>query len=100
MLWRWFEFFFILPFRWYVVHVHNWKEQRQCCKVCGSADGFNFHVPDRIWNQVVPPKYRSRVVCLACFDRMAKAKEVDYTTSLQELCFAGDMGSFSVTKTS
>lgn len=86
----WFEHFCILPFRWWRVHCQNWREARQRCKVCGCADGFNFHVPDEVWEAVVPRKFQTRVVCLRCFDRFAKEKEVDYATSILDFCFAGD----------
>lgn len=64
--------------------------QRQTCKACGSPDKFNFHVPDRIWRSVVPERLWNCVVCLGCFDGFAKAKDVDYSTSLKALYFAGD----------
>lgn len=86
----WIEHFVILPIRWYRIHISNWREQRQQCKLCGAADGLNFTVPDEVWNEVVPPPLRKRVICMACFDRCAKQKEVDWATSLQELWFAGD----------
>lgn len=91
---RWIEHFFILPVRWYKQNYRNWRELRQRCKVCGYRDKFDFHVPDEIWQQVVPLKYQNRVVCLACFDDFAKKKGVDYSTALKELCFAGDIVSF------
>ena len=40
------------------------EPQQQTCKVCGQADKFNFHVPDKVWKTVVPPPYCERVVCL------------------------------------
>lgn len=64
--------------------------QQQRCKVCWHADRFNFHVPDDVWASVVPPPFRERVVCLACFDRFACEAEIDYTESLDVLCFVGD----------
>jgi hypothetical protein len=70
---------------------------RQTCKVCLRADQFNFHVPDGVWSGVVPKEYRNRVVCLACFDRFAEKRQVDYSTCLESLYFAGDYCSFEFT---
>jgi hypothetical protein len=64
---------------------------RQRCKVCWSADGFNFNVPNSVWEAVVPPELRNHVVCLRCFDDLAMAAGIDYQDHLDpELYFAGD----------
>lgn len=68
--------------------------RRQTCKVCGRPDKFDFHVPDPVWKKVVPPAYRNKVVCLACFDRFAFDKQIDYSEALEILYFAGDRASF------
>lgn len=72
----------------------NTSDQRQTCKVCGRPDKFNFHVPDQIWNEVVPEEYRNRVVCLYCFDEFAERAGKRYAASLRELIFAGDAATF------
>ena len=69
--------------------------QRQRCKACGRYDKFDFHVPDDIWEAVVPQHLRTRVVCLFCFDEYARQRGIDYAPYLRELCFAGDRASFS-----
>lgn len=69
---------------------------RQTCKVCGRPDKFDFHVSDGIWFAVVPSAFQTKVVCLACFDDFAKQKEVDYSTSLQVVYFAGDKAAFEL----
>lgn len=84
------EHFVILPVRWFRFHCRAWRDMRQRCKVCGCRDKFNFHVPDDLWERVVPPRYRNRVVCLACFDDFAKRRGVAYATSLETVYFAGD----------
>ncbi len=48
--------------------------------MCSRADGFNFNVPDDLWEQVVPPVLRNGVVCLPCFDHLASARGIDYAT--------------------
>lgn len=65
--------------------------QRQRCKACWSACGFDYHVTDEAWAAVVPEALRDRVVCLMCFDRFARAAGIDYRGALSpELYFAGD----------
>ena len=68
--------------------------QRQTCKVCWKPDGFDFHMPDEVWEQVVPPEFKNRVVCLLCFDGFADKKGVDYTKYLHTLHFAGNAACF------
>ena len=64
--------------------------QKQRCKVCWNADGFNFHVPDAIWKAVVPQFLQHRAVCLSCFDRMVTEREIDYAPHLGTIYFAGE----------
>lgn len=66
------------------------SQQYQTCKVCGHRDKFTFHVADEIWEKVVPSDYKSKVVCLACFDTFAKEKGISYKDALDLLCFTGD----------
>ena len=66
----------------------------QRCKVCDRRDKFDFHVSDGTWAAVVPPTFRNRVVCLACFDDLACQKGVDYSTEITTIYFAGDAASF------
>lgn len=68
--------------------------RRQKCKVCGCPDKFDFHVPDETWESVVPPRYRNKVVCLACFDKFAFEKQIDYSDSVEVLYFAGERAVF------
>jgi hypothetical protein len=68
----------------------------QMCKACGRRDKMDFHVPDDVWEAVVPARLRSRVVCLACFDGFAKQRGVEYAPHLSEICFAGDKASLSL----
>jgi hypothetical protein len=64
--------------------------ERQTCKVCRRIDEFDFRVSDEVWRAVVPLRFRKQVVCLACFDRFAAWKGVDYSSHLRILYFAGD----------
>lgn len=62
--------------------------------MCGRPDKFDFQVPDDIWRLIVPSKYQTKVVCLACFDDFATARDIDYSMSLRTLYFAGGKTSF------
>lgn len=67
---------------------------RQTCKACGQIDKLNFDVPDAVWAAVVPLELQNRVVCLACFDTLARKNNVDYAASLKAVYFAGDAAAF------
>jgi hypothetical protein len=68
--------------------------KRQRCRVCSCEDKFNFSVPDDVWQEVVPPQYQNKVVCLPCFDEFARKQNVDYSESIEVLYFAGRQASF------
>ena len=65
------------------------------CKACGRPDKFDFHVPDKIWASIIPAEYRSKVVCLYCFDEFAGQKDIDYYPHLSKLYFAGRQATFT-----
>jgi hypothetical protein len=67
---------------------------QQTCKACGLPDRFDFNVPDDLWHAVVPLPLRNRVVCLTCFDKFARERDVDYANAIHNLYFAGDQASF------
>ena len=68
---------------------------RKLCGVCGRPDKFVYHVPDDIWERVVPGVLKNRVVCLVCFDDLAAMRRVNYARHLTvRLRFAGDAASF------
>jgi hypothetical protein len=88
---------------YYIVRKERLKMSltRQRCKVCWKVDKFDFHVPDDLWEKIVPPEFQNRVVCLACFDDFAKEKDIDYVQYLDDyLYFAGDRGTLIFTATS
>ena len=66
------------------------SEMGQTCKACGRRDKFNFHVPDYIWRQVVPPGLVNLVICLDCFDEFADEAGIDYAPLISELYFVGN----------
>lgn len=93
-LWLLFQYFIILPIRWYRSHIRVWGSGNQRCKVCGQTTGYCFQVPNDVWAAVVPRRWVGLVVCLWCFDRFAKEREVDYSTSLSDMIFIGEKGNF------
>jgi hypothetical protein len=70
--------------------------QRQTCKCCLRPDGFSFHLPDDVWNRIVPEEYRNRVLCLFCFDRFALEAGADYTSYISDMMFVGDAADFDL----
>lgn len=73
----------------------NIDTSRQICKVCGSLDYFNFNVPDKIWQKIVPKKYQNKVVCLPCFDKFATIKNINYAKYFSDFLFVGDKAYFT-----
>jgi len=67
---------------------------QQTCKVCDRMDCFNFHLPDWLWQRVVPKRLWNRVVCLCCFDEFAAKKKIEYAQHLRSLYFAGQQAMF------
>jgi len=59
-----------------------WSFERCKAPHCkGRRNIIGFHVPDEIWNAVVPKGIN--IVCLACFDEMAQAKGIKYQSVLK-----------------
>lgn len=56
---------------------------REICKLCYQINTVGFHVPDHIWEAVVPPEVRTRVVCLACFTRLADEKLIPWDCQIE-----------------
>ena len=75
-------------------HIDLRGMRRQTCKVCKCQDKFNFHVSDKVWKKAVPLEFQNNVVCLSCFDELARKQNVDYSDSLEVLYFAGDQAIF------
>jgi len=66
------------------------KSSQQTCRSCHCIDKYNFHVPDHLWQRVVPTNLRHSVVCLECFDRFASEKNIQYAHFLDVVYFAGE----------
>jgi len=71
---------------------------RQTCKMCGCKQYFEFRVPDDLWDEVVPERYRKTALCLACFDACAfEAMRQDWPTEVLWITFVGRWTVFNVT---
>ena len=66
----------------------------QACSNCGYSSCFDFHLPDWLWQNVVPNGLWSGVVCLCCFDSFAKQRGIQYAEYLHVLYFSGQQASF------
>src|SRR5512144_2474496 len=58
---------------------------RQRCHVCRCEDKFNFNVSDKLWREIVPLEFQNKVVCLPCFDELAREKT--RSTLIPSRCF-------------
>jgi len=68
--------------------------KRQRCQICRCEDKFNFDVSDKLWREIVPVEFHNKVVCLPCFDELARQKKIDYAHSIEVLYLAGRQASF------
>jgi hypothetical protein len=68
--------------------------KRQRCQIWRCEDKFNFNVSDKLWREIVPVEFHNKVVCLPCFDELARQKKMDYAHSIEVLYFAGRQASF------
>lgn len=59
------------------------KASREICKICFHVNTIGFHVPDDVWNVVVPEYLQPSVVCLACFTRLADEKLVAWDRKIE-----------------
>ena len=56
---------------------------REICKICYHVNAVGFHVPDRIWEAIIPRKFQRGVVCLSCFTRLGDEKIVAWDDDIQ-----------------
>ena len=62
---------------------HNMPPSREICKLCFRANPVGFVVPNKIWNDVIPPEHCSSVVCISCFARLADEKLIPWDNQIQ-----------------
>jgi hypothetical protein len=56
---------------------------REICKLCYQVNRIGFHVPDHIWQLVVPDGARQSVICLPCFTRLADEKLIPWDRQIE-----------------
>jgi len=59
----------------------------ETCDQCTREQRIAWHVSDELWNSVVIPYYRNRILCLECFLRMADDKGV--IIEKEDVCIEG-----------
>ncbi len=59
------------------------------CGMCGQDPSFDYLVADDAWEVVVPEELRLGVVCLACFDHLARDHGVHTSDVLKDVQFTG-----------
>ena len=64
------------------------------CKNCGRLDRLDYGVTDGCWYGVVPEELRPEIVCIECFDRLAKIAGVEWSQHIQYIKFEGESGGF------
>lgn len=58
------------------------KNTREYCYRCHRYSPFHFHVPDHIWEKVVPERWRNDILCLDCFARMGDERLVEWSEDI------------------
>jgi hypothetical protein len=64
------------------------KSALPCC-ICGCEVDFIFLVTDSFWKKIIHSKYRLDVICLHCFDVLAKEKEEDISNEITDIFYCG-----------
>ena len=59
------------------------------CKICKRHVDFDYIVSDDMWKTVVPIEHLRDVICLLCFDRLAREKGIDISDGLRSVQFTG-----------
>ena len=56
---------------------------REICKICWHVNPVGFSVPDAVWEAVVPLQFRSNVLCILCFARLADEKLIPWDEDIK-----------------
>lgn len=56
---------------------------REICKCCGTINAVGFHVPQQVWDESVPERWRNDVLCLNCFTRFADEAAVEWDRDIK-----------------
>ena len=60
------------------------------CPYCGKIPEVDYVIEDKLWFRVVPKKYRTGVVCLGCFSKLAIKRKIDWTYYIKRMFLATD----------
>jgi hypothetical protein len=72
-------------------------DPNQPCWMCGNTREIEFGVPEKLWRQVVPKKYRHSPLCLPCFDACCcEAGILDWSPQIKWITFTGKWASFGL----
>lgn len=53
------------------------------CEICHRPINIPFHVPDDVWNEVIPIKLRDKHVCLSCFITKANTFLIEWEKDIE-----------------
>lgn len=56
---------------------------REICKLCFRVNPIGFHVPDKVWKDVIPSEHQSKVVCISCFAHLADEKLIPWDSKIR-----------------
>lgn len=62
------------------------------CGVCGQVPRFDYHVNSDVWNELISEEMKRGVVCLPCFNKMAKNKGINLANCLVDIHFCDGLG--------
>jgi len=60
------------------------------CPYCKKIPDIDYIVDGKIWNELIPKKYRYGVVCLRCIDKLASEQGIDITNYIKKIYFIGE----------
>lgn len=52
------------------------RSETEKCQHCGDIYGMVYHVPDELWEDVTGISNGSGLLCLPCFDKAARGKDI------------------------
>lgn len=56
---------------------------REICKCCGAINAVGFSVPNSVWMDAVPARWRHDVLCLNCFTRFADEARIAWDATIE-----------------
>jgi len=56
---------------------------REICSECGRVSPVGFHVPDHVWEEVMPDDRQHDIMCIMCFARRADRQFVKWDEQIE-----------------